>query len=176
MDSVNGWFAMSAPYRRELKASDLLRLEGMEYFLPMHYVQVDSGRGRKTRELRPAVPSLIFIKGSKEDVQSFKQRHGIVQYLTRPVAGRNEPIIVPDRQMDMFIKTVRNSLDNYLFFQPGELNLARGRKIKITAGALKGCEGTFIKVKGARNRRLVIILEGLGAIAAEVDPDYIELI
>lgn len=170
------WYAMSAPYRREMKACDMFKAEGLESFLPMRYQIVERSRGRKIRELRPAVPSLIFVRAERTVLQRLKERHGIVQYLCRPEGGRNEPIVVPDAQMETFRKAIEQSMNNFLYFRPGELNLSKGMKVKIVGGVLKGCEGTFMKVKGARNRRLVVMLEGLGAIAAEVDPDYIELI
>ena len=169
------WHAMSAPYRREIIARDMFESEGMECFLPMRYVLEGSGRYCK-RELRPAVPSLIFVRASRNRIQEVKQRHGIVQYLTRPESGRNVPITVPDRQMSTFRRAIQNSLDNYIYFRPGELDLSKGKRVRIIGGALNGCEGTFMKVKGVRNRRLVIMLEGLGAVAAEVNPVYIEMI
>lgn len=169
------WHAMSAPYRREIMARDMFESEGMECFLPMRYVMGGSGRACR-RELRPAVPSLIFVRASRSRIREVKQRHGIVQYLTRPESGRNVPITVPDRQMSSFRLAIQNSLDNYIYFRPGELDLSAGRRVRIIGGALNGCEGTFMKVKGVRNRRLVIMLEGLGAVAAEVNPDYIEMI
>lgn len=169
------WYAMSAPYRREQKAKDLFDAYGMESFLPMRYVACNVRGGKRMRELRPAVPSLIFVRAERDALQTLKTREGIVQYLCKPEDGKNVPITVPDNQMDMFKNAIERSLYEYLYFQPGELNLTKGKKVKIVGGALKGCEGTFMKVKGARNRRLVIMLEGLGAVAAEVDPDYIEL-
>lgn len=170
------WYAMSAPYRREQKAQEMFEAEGLENFLPLRYQIVSGPGGRKIRELRPAVPSLIFVRAEKETLQRTKDRYGIVQYLCRPEGGKNVPIIVPDSQMESFRRAIENSMNNFLYFQPGELNLSKGKRVKIIGGALKGCIGTFMKVKGARNRRLVIMLEGLGAVAAEVDPDYIELI
>ncbi len=170
------WYALSAPYRRELQARDLFELEGIEYFLPMRYVLVPLPGGKTKRELRPAVPSLIFAKGTRKEIQEFKDRQGIVQYLCRPEGEKNIPIIVPEYQMETFRKAIENSLNNFLYFRPGEINITKGKRVRIIGGALNGLEGTFMKVKGARSRRLVVMLEGLGAVAAEVNPDYIELI
>ncbi|MDE7381493.1 MAG: UpxY family transcription antiterminator [Muribaculaceae bacterium] len=175
-EETRRWHAMSAPYRRELQARDLFEAAGLEYFLPMRYILVTLPGGKKKRELRPAVPSLIFVKGTRKELQTLKDQKGIVQYLCRPEGERNVPIIVPDVQMNAFRKAIENSLNNFIYFRPGELNLSLGKRVRIIGGALNGCEGTFMKVKGARSRRLVIMLEGLGAVAAEVSPDFIELI
>lgn len=170
------WFAMSAPYRREIKAKELFEEAGLEYFLPMKYVLVEVSGGRKKRELRPAVPSLIFVKATRKEIQFLKDERGIIQYICRPEGERNVPIVVPTVQMENFRRAIENSLNNFIYFLPEEINIAKGKRVRIIGGALNGCEGTFMKVKGARSRRLVIMLEGLGAVAAEVNPDLIELI
>lgn len=170
------WFAMSAPYRREQRARDIFIQAGLECFLPMRYQLVDAGRGKKKRELRPAVPNLIFVKARRDDLQRVKSASGIVQYLTRPDGERNIPITVPDAQMDDFRRAIQHSLDNYIYLSPSEIDIAKGRKVRIIGGQLNGLEGVFMKVKGARSRRLVIMLDGLGAVAAEVNPDFIELL
>lgn len=170
------WFAMSAPYRREQRARDIFMQAGLECFLPMRYQLVDAGRGKKKRELRPAVPNLIFVKARRDMLQRIKTASGIVQYLTRPEGERNVPITVPDSQMEDFRRAIHNSLDNYIYLSPTEIDIAKGRKVRIIGGQLNGVEGVFMKVKGARSRRLVIMLDGLGAVAAEVDPDFIELL
>ena len=39
-----------------------------------------------------------------------------------------------------------------------------------------GVTGVFMQVQGKRNRRVVVLLEGVMAVAAEVHPDLIEVI
>ena len=41
---------------------------------------------------------------------------------------------------------------------------------------LNGVMGVFMQVQGKRNRRVVVLLEGVMAVAAEVHPDLIEVI
>lgn len=41
---------------------------------------------------------------------------------------------------------------------------------------MDGVTGYFMRVKGRRNRRLVILLKGVVAITAEVQPDLVEVI
>lgn len=87
----------------------------------------------------------------------------------------NEPIIVPDKQMEDFIKACENS-SKPLYFMPGELNLAKGTRVKIAEGPLEGCEGILMKVAGARSRRLVISIPSAMNVAVEVTSDLIEII
>ena len=64
-----------------------------------------------------------------------------------------------------------------IYFQPEELNLSKGTKVRITGGDFEGQEGVFLKVKGARDRRVVIAIQGIIAVAmATIHPDLIEVI
>ena len=58
-----------------------------------------------------------------------------------------------------------------------ELNLSKGTRVRITGGDFAGQEGIFLKVKGARDRRVVIEIQGVIALAmATIHPDLIEVI
>lgn len=170
------WYAMSAPYHRELQARDWFADKGIETFVPMRYEIITHRDGVKSRELVPAIHNLLFVHIAPAAMREFKPQIPIVQYLTRPVDGRNEPILVPDSQMSQFIR-VSNTFDDKLrYFSPEELNLRRGTAVRIIGGPFDGVEGTFVKVQGIRNRRVVVQLTGLLAIAAEVHPDLIQVL
>lgn len=175
-DTEVRWYAMSAPYRRELRARDIFANEGIDCFVPLRQVLVEKPGGRRVRELRPAVASLIFVRATRNEVQRVKDCYGIMQYITRPEGGRNVPVTVPVRQMDSFRRAVELSLHNYLYFRPGEIDISRGRRVRIIGGPLNGVEGIFMKVKGGRSRRLVVMLDSIGAVAAEVEPDFVQLL
>ena len=50
-------------------------------------------------------------------------------------------------------------------------------EVRITGGDFEGQEGVFLKVKGARDRRVVIAIQGIIAVAmATIHPDLIEVI
>ena len=57
-----------------------------------------------------------------------------------------------------------------------ELDLRKGCRVRIHGGKLNGVTGVFMQVQGKRNRRVVVLLEGVMAVAAEVHPDLIEVI
>ena len=67
--------------------------------------------------------------------------------------------------------------DHLLYFQPDELNLSKGTRVRIIGGDFEGQEGLFLKVKGARDRRVVIEIQGVIAVAmATIHSDLIEVI
>ena len=146
------WHAMRATYRRESAAMQLLESEGMGCFIPMRYNEVVH-RGHKTRELVPVVRNLLFVHDSRT--------HG--------------KIIVPDDQMRRFIAVAGTYDDQLLYFAPEELNLAKGTRVRVTGGEFEGQEGVFLRVKGARDRRVVVEIQGVIAVAlATVHPSLIE--
>ena len=163
---------MRATYRRELDAMHRLKEAGMGCFIPMQY-HFRLKRGRRVRELVPAVRNLLFVHALPSELKRMKLELPYLQYITD--TRSHEKIIIPDVQMQRFIAVAGTYDDQLLYFQPGELNLAKGTRVRITGGEFAGYEGTFLKVKGARDRRVVIAVEGVIAVAlAVIHPDLIE--
>ena len=166
------WYAMRATYRRELDAMHRLKEAGMGCFIPMQY-HFRLKRGRRVRELVPAVRNLLFVHALPSELKRMKLELPYLQYITD--TRSHEKIIIPDVQMQRFIAVAGTYDDQLLYFQPGELNLAKGTRVRITGGEFAGYEGTFLKVKGVRDRRVVIAVEGVIAVAlAVIHPDLIE--
>lgn len=166
------WHAMRATYRRESAAVQLLESEGMGCFVPMQYKEVVR-RGRKTRELVPVVRNLIFVHAVPAHIQQLKSTVTYLQYITD--SRTHGKIIVPDEQMRRFIAVAGTYDDQLLYFAPEELNLAKGTRVRVTGGEFEGQEGVFLRVKGARDRRVVIEIRGVIAVAmATIHPSLIE--
>lgn len=176
-DNAVVWFAMSAPYRRELIAKEFLDKKGIECFVPMKQMLVEKRNSIKTRQLVPAIHNMIFVHTSKERIKELKQGVNFLQYCTRPEGGRNTPIIVPDRQMQQFIAITQADNENITYLRPEEVDIAKGTKIRIHGGTFDGLEGYFVKIQGRRNRRVVMLIEGVTAVAlTEISTDFIEIV
>ncbi len=176
-ESESLWFAMSAPYCNEMRAKLLLESKNIECFVPMCYKIVESRRGVKSRKLVPAIHNLIFAHTSKERIQEVKNGVKYLQYRVRPEGGKNIPIVVPDDQMVRFMTVCASDNENLKYLLPSEVNLAKGTKVRVVGGYFDGIEGTFVKVKGIRSKRVVVSLEGLTSVAlAEITDGLIEVI
>lgn len=171
------WFAMSAPYRRELKAKEHLANLGIESFVPMTKAVVER-KGIKKRETIPAIHNLIFVHTSRTTIKQIKQRVKYLQYRTNPCNGKNKPIIVPDKDMAQFIAITNARMEEITYLQPNEIDIEKGTKVRIHGSTFNGIEGIFVKIKGKRNRRVVVLIEGLTAVAinTEISPDLIEIL
>ena len=165
---------MRATYRREPDAMRLLEKEKLGCFVPMQY-KMCIRKGKKIRALVPVVHNLIFVHARPSEVQRVKSLVTYLQYITDTRSGKK--IIIPDVEMQRFIAVAGSYNDHLLYFQPEELNLSKGTKVRITGGDFEGQEGVFLKVKGARDRRVVVEIQGVIAVAmATIHPDLIEVI
>ncbi len=169
------WYVMRA-YKSEARAEELLAAEsGLEFFIPKHYV-IRIYHGNKHRKLVPVIPSLVFVHASREKILAFKNRNNFLQFVIWDRNTGNDYLIVPDTQMEDFIKVASNPDEGNLFFRPEEIDLRKGTRVRIHGGRFDGVTGTFMQVKGKRNRRLVVMLDGIMAVAAEVAPDLVEVL
>ena len=168
------WFAMRATYRREPDAMRLLEKEKLGCFVPMQY-KICIKKGKKIRILAPVIHNLLFVHARPSDLKRVKSKVTYLQYITDTRSGQK--IIVPDIEMQRFIAVAGTYNDHLLYFRPEELNLSKGTKVRITGGEFAGQEGIFLKVKGARDRRVVIEIRGVIAVAmTTLHPDLIEVI
>lgn len=170
------WYAMRVPYRNELKVQNKLQEKEIETFIPKKRKLVKR-RGRTYYELVPVINNLIFVHTRQDIIRELKSEILNLQYLINRTDGKSVPIIVRDDEMRQFIRVSENEKEELLYFTPDEINVAKGTKVRIIGGDFDGVEGVFIKVKGKRSKRVVIMLDKLLAVAmAEVEPDFIEVI
>ncbi|EKU92831.1 UpxY family transcription antiterminator [Bacteroides oleiciplenus] len=168
------WYAMRATYRREPDAMRLLEKENFGCFVPMQY-KISIKKGKKIRVLVPVVHNLLFVHARPSELKRVKSQVAYLQYITDTRSGQK--IIIPDNEMQRFIAVAGSYSDHLLYFQPDELNLSKGTKVRITGGDFEGQEGIFLKVKGARDRRVVIAIQGVIAVAmTTIHPNLIEVI
>lgn len=168
------WYAMRATYRREPDAIRLLEKEKLGCFIPMQY-KISIKKGKKIRALVPVIHNLVFVHARPSDLKRVKSQVTYLQYITDTRSG--EKIIIPDNEMQRFIAVAGTYNDHLLYFQPEELNLSKGTKVRVIGGDFEGQEGVFLKVKGARDRRVVVQIQGVIAVAmATIHSDLIEVI
>jgi transcription antitermination factor NusG len=177
-DEHRVWFAMRATYGRNMEVKKKLDEAGLESFVPMRYVVAVDRRGRKTKKFVPVVRDLIFLHTDQTTMFSLKQEIESLRNIYIPSQdGRKRPVIVSDQQMESFIKVTRTFSDGLLFYTPEEVNLTKGVKVRIHGGQFNGLEGTFVKVKGARDKRVVVEVSGVIVVATcSLKCDLIEVL
>lgn len=174
-DGQAKWFVMRA-YKCESKAEERLSdEEGIKYFIPKHYA-VRVYHGVKSKRLVPVIPSLVFVRSDRKRLSKFKKENNFIQYVMERTSNGSEYMIVPDNQMDNFIKVASRPEENLRYFSPEEIDVRKGTPVRIIGGIFDGVEGVFMRTEGVRDRRVVVLLKGVLAVSAKVHPDLIEVL
>lgn len=169
------WYVMRA-YKCEAYAEECLQAASdMEYFIPKQY-KVQSYHQKKIRRLVPVIPSLIFVHASRATLLEFKKTHNFLQFAMWKKSTGTEFITIPETQMQHFIRLSSCHEEDLVYYAPEEIQLRPNAHVRIHGGVFDGVEGHFQKVVGSRSRRLVVVLDGILAISAEVSPDFVEVI
>lgn len=178
IEKKSHWYVLRAIFRKEESVRDKLRLQGLHCYIPMRY-QVETFRGQKVRRLVPAITDLVFVYGTEEQVTAAKGKLCETCYwLTRSVIGKKqrEKIIVSDRDMKNFIRVTEQTEAEIRYFRPDEVKLAKGDLIRIHGGVFDGVEGVLMKVKGRREKQLLVSIPNLAIAAVNVRPEVVEVL
>lgn len=156
------WFAMRATFNRNMQAKAQLEDLGFTAYVPMRGVRTKK-KGSHAIEFEPVVRNLLFVYAQGTALQQAKQRMPYLQYMISRADGSK--IVVPEVQMNDFIAVSSTCDERLRYFSPEELNLSRGSRVRITGGDFEGLEGTFMRVTGSRDRRVVISIPGVMSVA-----------
>lgn len=168
------WFPMRVTYHREMKIKALLDEIGVESFLPMHYELVETKTGGKKRVLLPAVHNLIFVKSTQEFLTNLKMCHtefAPMRYIMkRPLSNdkKSEILVVPDRQMDNFMRVASVQDDRVMFLDNNNFINKVGQRVKVIDGFFAGVEGVIKRIN--KNKRVVVQLEDVASVAIAFVP------
>ena len=169
------WYVMSA-YRQEKKAECELTGRGVRCFVPKRYA-VRTVQGRKVRSLQPAVANLVFVYASWNEIIELKQWAEYLQFQTQVIQKKRRVMVVPDEEMEQFIRVTEQTEADICYYRADELPQAEGQPVRVIGGNFNGVEGKLIKITGKRQKRVVLQLESLLAIAITIEnPEYLELI
>ena len=167
------WYVLFAANGKAVKINDYLKKTNVECFFPLCYKEKRIRNSERTRRiLQPLIGNLVFVKSSKECLtpilREIKSQFSITDDLYYRDLGTGEIIIVPEKQMQDFISIASRKEERIIYLSKGEVNLEKGRKVRVTGGLFEGIEGIFIRVKG--ERRVVVSLFNLLSVATTFVP------
>ena len=168
------WFAMRVTYRREMKVKAEMDALGVPAFVPMRRIIRKGSRLKNAFE--PAIHNLIFINASEEKVQALKKSRPELQYMMRCMDGKMEKIIVPNQQMDDFMKVCTVSPDFVEIVPAEKVVFKPGQEVMVVGGPFRGIRGHFQRVEGHRARRLVVTIPGACSATVEVNAEDVVLV
>ena len=173
--SEQEWYSMGCTSgQKELRVRDDARQHGLESFVPLTY-QVKTVRGQKQRRLVPAISGLLFIKGTLDEVKDYIQNAHYTVFIRKSTFTNKESYLtVPTKAMEDFIAVTEHHEEHVTYFRPEEIRLQEGDKICIKGGIYDGCEGIIMRIKGKRNKHLVVQIPGTLIAAVELEPEMIQ--
>lgn len=176
MSENKHWYVLRAIFKQEQKVRDYLRRQGLRCYVPMCWQKTDIG-GRQIRRLVPAINELVFVYGHSEEISQLKSRcRETVYWLTTQKEGHREKLIVEEKAMDDFIRVTEQKEHRVVYYKPNEISLHHGDRIRIHGGNLDGVEGILLKVKGRREKQLVVSIPNLAIASVSIRPELIEVI
>lgn len=173
---MESWFAIGClSPRQEIKIRDEARNAGFDAFVPLSY-EVKTIRGQKQRKLIPALSGLIFAKGELEALKAYTQESAYPVFIRKSTFSNHEEYLkIPTKAMEDFIAVTQHREEHVSYFRPEEISLQEGDHIRIKGGLYDGREGIIMRIKGKRNRQLVVQIPGFLVAAVELSPQMIEL-
>ena len=170
------WFVMgSKNHMKELQIRDEARAKGLEAFVPITYA-FKTIRGQKQRRLIPAINGYIFVKATTKQLeQLIANSHYTIFPKKSTFTDREDFLTVPNHDMENFIAVIEKAGEHITYFKPDEISLNPGDKIRIQGGLYDGREGIITRIKGKRNKHLVVQITGVLIAAIELSPEMIEL-
>ena len=174
-NSEKKWYSVGCTsQQKELKVRDDARQYGLEAFVPLMY-QVKTVRGQKQRSLVPAISRLLFIKGTLDEVKDYIQNAHYTVFIRKSTFSNKEDYLtVPTKAMEDFIAVTEHHEEHVTYFRPDEIRLQEGDKICIKGGIYDGREGIIMRIKGKRNKHLVVQIPGTLIAAVELEPEMIQ--
>ena len=170
------WYAVGCTSSmKELKVRDDIRNYGLEAFVPLRYT-VKKIKHQEHRALVPAMPGLMFAKGTEEEVKDYIAHAHYVVYMRKSTfTNKEDYLTVPLKAMENFIAATEDHEAHITYFRPEEINLQAGDKIRVKGGIYDGKEGIIMRIKGKRNKHLVVQIPGMLVAAIEMEPELVEL-
>ena len=169
---VKSWFVLRVTYQRELIAKEKLLAIGIECFIPTQKVKQIGKSGKAEWKIVPALHNYIFVHSTREKIDNIKKEYiPWLRYVISPNRENGKSIMtVQEKQMQSFIAIAGNSDERVLYLNPDEINLTHGDRVRVLGGPFQGAEGILIKIQNKRDKRVVVKIDGITAVATTSIP------
>ena len=160
------WYVLRVTYQREIAASKALEGLQIEHYVPTIRTRIRNEKGVSIGwKTEPLVHNYIFIRDSYENILKIKQ--GKLDYLRFMMAKDDNGLVsvpqyVPDKQMADFMKVVRTMGSKPV---DPNIDLKKGDHVRVLTGPFEGVEGIYIKMPNRHEKRVVIKILGVAAVA-----------
>ena len=165
------WYVYRCPYGKELALQQNVQtIFGVECFVPTEKVRQRDRHGKFIWVQRSVLTGYIFVHIEQERQQLIPRRLISLRTMVRMSEGLLVPVIVPDREMASFIRVSGNKEEKIAYLDPSKLDFKKGDRVRVIGGSFVGVEGVFMQIGGKHEKRVIIQIEGLIAVATAAIP------
>ena len=160
-EDLTPWYALRLYSVRHKAVSKWLEEQSIEFFVPMHYVDIEL-EGRVKHILRPVVSNLVFVKKSMTE-KAFRQFVFNSPYKMSVITKSRENrefCEIPAREMQEFRMMCNPEVELRKYVSEQEAKLKAGTPVMVKYGPLKGLSGKLVR----SNKKYYLLKEvpGLG--------------
>ena len=179
---VQNWYVLVVAYRTEQKMQAKLRELGkLEAFVPMRRTRRRDAQGKFRYDEKVAINNYIFVHTTYNRLVGLKREFPFdLEYslLHRDVYQEGEkigraPVVVPRDQMLNFIAVAGNQKERVQFLDVEKLDWETGQRVRIIGGTFAGVEGIYLRTTKKHERRVVVKLDGIAAVATTALPSVL---
>lgn len=172
------WYLMRAAYGQEKKAESILeQVDGVEQvYIPQWYQERRLG-GKRKKVLVSIIPNTLFVRSTASALHQLVGRNEL-SYLHhcyepnkdekgRLIGSGRKPIVVPDYQMQTFMKWVDADAEDKIY-RADSFFFKENDVVRVTEGNFEGFIGHIVRLKG--QTRVGINIDGVGFISTTYIP------
>lgn len=163
-----------------LSFRDKFRDAGIEVYLPTIQKVEHTRLGEKVVE-KPVMFSYIFMRSEEGRVVEFEKEYRpkltAIWRKSKSKMDRTRLLVIPDKQMQMFMQTVGQYQNDVPFLQPSSDMLEKGDKVRIIGGPFEGVEGILLSQQGKDGGRILVRISDVLAVPTlDIEPQMIEVL
>ena len=166
--SSKNWYAFKVFFNKVFEIAELLEKSHIESYFPTETVVVVKN-GKKKKELKPVISSLLFIKCTQQEVieQQRLLTDRVILYTHFTEAGK-VPAQIPNDEMERFKLVASSGQEGLEFYGNDCEEFHRGEHVRVIDGPFKGAEGYIRRVR--HDHRLFVTVKGVCAVATSYIP------
>lgn len=170
-DEVPHWHVLRCFYGKELALQQSIQgRHNIECFVPIEKIRQKDKHGRFVWTQRCALTGYVFVHTYASELSRLTGDNPNTFVMSRKEKGLWRPVTVPDRDMVNFIRVAGNKEQRIAYLNPAKLNLQKGDRVRVIGGSFVGVEGTFMQIGGKHEKRVIIQLDSLIAVATAAIP------
>lgn len=160
-EGSKAWYAIQTFYCKEEHLGKYLEEKGVNYFIPMRFVEYETLDGKKHRKLTPAVHNLLFIEKEFTEKELLERvKDCTIPFLLVRDRSTRRCYEIPDHEMLEFRAVCDPNYKGTLYVDTVTAEARPGQAVRVIRGPFAGLEGKLTQYK--KSYYVVVTLATIG--------------